>query len=200
MSIGSNVKSRVVNWILTVVARHLDKQTQETKAIISEAQYLKASQPSLKTEDYPNALQMQTVILAHKDKLEEVQSRSYSAVRMATYRILFAKIAILVLRLFDENRKSRTIFADDGAIGKTNQFLLDLCLPPDRAEDTSTALQDACERKWEKRYSPREVALFCFVQTISAIYAYHAGRIFKYGGLFWVIAELKKAFAKLWGP
>lgn len=44
MSIGSNVKSRVVNWILTVVARHLDKQTQETKAIISEAQYLKASQ------------------------------------------------------------------------------------------------------------------------------------------------------------
>jgi len=199
MSIGSNVKSRVVNWILTVVARHLDKQTQETKAIISEAQYLKVSQPSLKTEDYPNALQMQGVILAHKAKWEEVRMRVDSTVRIATYRLLFAKIAILVLLLFDENRKSRTIFADDGAIGRTNQFLLDLCLPPDRAEDTSTALQDTCENKWEKRYSPREVALFCFVQTISAIYAYHAGRIFKYGGLFWVIAELKKAFAKFWG-
>jgi hypothetical protein len=197
MSIGSNVKSRAVNWILTVVTRHLVKNTQEVKTIISEAQYLKVSKPSLKTEDYPNALQMQTVILAHKAKLEEFQSRVDSNIRIATYRILFAKIATLVLRLLD--RKSRTIFADDGAIGRTNQFLLDLCLPPDRAEDTSTALQDTCENKWEKRYRPRKVALFCFVQTISTIYAYHEGRIFKYGGLFWVIAELRKAFAKLWG-
>ena len=199
MSIGSNVKSRVVNWILTVVARHLDKQTQETRAIISEAQYLKVSQPSLKIDDYPNALQMQTVILAHKAKLEEMQSRSESSIRLATYRVLFAKIAILVLRLFYENRKSRTTFADDGGIGRTNQFLLDLCLPPDRAEDASTAFQDTCESTWEKRYSPRKVALLCFVQTISAISAYHAGRIFKIGGLFWVFAELKKAFDKLWG-
>jgi hypothetical protein len=92
MSIGSNVKSRVVNWNLTVVARHLDKQTRETKAIISEAQYLKVSQPSLKTEDYPNALQMQEVILAHKAKWEEVRLRVDSTIRIATYRLLFAKL------------------------------------------------------------------------------------------------------------
>jgi hypothetical protein len=193
MSIGSNVKSRVVNWILAAANRDLDKLLQQTNALKSEILALQGSQPSLKTEDYANAVQMQTVIIAHKAKLEEMRSRSYSNRRSLTYRILFAWIIILVLRPFASNRKSMATFADDGAIGRTNQFLLDLCLPPDRAEDASTALQDTCESKWEKRYSPRKVALLCFVQTISAIYAYHAGRIFKNGGLFWVIAELKRA-------
>jgi hypothetical protein len=105
---------------------------------------------------------MRTVLLAHRTKLEEMRSRANYKLGLA---ILFSQIVILVLHPFAANRKSRTIFADDGAIGRTNQFLLDLCLPPDRAEEYSTALQDACERKWEKRYSPREVALFCFVQT-----------------------------------
>jgi hypothetical protein len=199
MSIGSNVKSRVVNWILAVVNRELDKLLQLANAFKAEVQDLKGSQPSLKTEDYSNALQIRTVLIAHKAKLEEMQSRADSNIRSLTYHILFARISILVLRPFASNLKSMATFADDGAIGRTNQFLLDLCLPPDRAEDASTALQDTCESRWEKQYSPRKVALLCFVQTISAIYAYHASRIFKIGGLFGVIAELKKALAKLWG-
>ncbi|MDQ6703517.1 MAG: hypothetical protein M3Z96_10660, partial [Pseudomonadota bacterium] len=174
--------------------RDLDKLQQQINGFTSEGQYLKGSRPSLKREDYSNGLQMQTVLLAHKAKLEEFRSRVNK--RSLTYHLLFAQIIILVL---STDRKRRTFFADDGAIGRISQFLLDLCLPPDRAEETSTALQDTCENKWEKRYSPRKVALLCFVQTISAIYAYHAGRIFKNGGLFWVIAEWKKAFAKFWG-
>jgi len=40
MSIGSNVKSRVVNWILAVVERDVDKLNQQINTFTSEAQDL----------------------------------------------------------------------------------------------------------------------------------------------------------------
>jgi hypothetical protein len=51
-------------------------------------------------------------------------------------------------------------------------FFLDLCLPPDRAEETRVGLQDVYERRWLKRY-PRPVArAFCRVHAISIILAH----------------------------
>jgi hypothetical protein len=184
--------ARVAISIVKYAMRDFEGLRQQAKSVSDEfVGVLGSIQESLKKSDNND---YKPEFLTKLAKLEEIRSRWVSVRRSQAYRI---GVAIHLLRPFVEHEKIRTTLAKDWEIGRTHEFLLDLFLPPDRAEETSTALQDTCENKWEKRYSPRKVALLCFVQTISAIYAYHAGRIFKNGGLFWVIAELKKAFAKL---
>ncbi len=198
MSIGSKVKSRVVNWILAVLKRDLDKITRRKDTLISEVRYLRELQHSLKTADYPSVLQIETVILEHEARLDANKLSENYLHYILIAKILFAKIIIQIFTPFSISQKSGETFAAYIAIGKTNQFLLDLFLPPDRAEETSTALQDVCQSRWEKRYRPRKVAFLCFVHTVSTIYSHHAVRFRKLGSLVLGIAGLTKTFAKFW--
>jgi len=143
-------------------------------------------QKSIKKIDLSN-FSLKATLMAELSVKNAEASALKSRLKALRYRVAIAKFL---------SRPS----AWNGPLNRTNQFLLDLCLPPDRAEETSIALQDVCESKWEKSYGPRTRALLCFAHSISAIWAHHrAGRIFKFGGLLWFIAELKKAFSKFWG-
>jgi hypothetical protein len=197
---GYNVKSqmaRVVNIIVKFVKDDFDHIRQKTKSVNDDLiRILGSMQESLKKTDVNDY----TPELSGKyAKLEEIGSRLVSVRRSLNYRLHFAKIILRLFRPLAENESRRTTLPDDRTIGRAYEFLLDLFLPPDRAEETSTALQDVCRSRWEKRYGPRKVAFLCFVHIVSAICSHHTVRLRKLGSLVLGIAGLKKAFSKFWG-
>jgi hypothetical protein len=120
---------------------------------------------------------------------------SHKAIKAIKFRVKFVKIFLLLLSPFAKNG----VISRNGAISRTNQLLLDVCLPPDRADETSTALEDVSQSKWEKRYGPRTVALLCYIHSLGAIRAHYARGIFKLIGLMLGFLGLKNAFSKFWG-
>jgi hypothetical protein len=196
--IGYNPKlqmARVAKIILKFAKWDFDHIRQKTKSVNDDLiRILGSMQEFLKNTDINDCTPE-----GKYANLEEIRLCLVSVRRSWRYRIQFTKIVLRLFRPFADNEKNRTTLVEDGAIDKTYEFLLDLFLPPDRAEETSTALQDVCQSKWQKRYGPRRVAFLCFVHTISAIYAHHTVRLCKLGGSVLGITELKKAFSKLWG-
>lgn len=186
--------ARVVNIIVRFAKWDFDQIRQKTKSVNDDLiRILGSMQVSLKKTD------VNDYTPEFSAKLEEIRSRLVSVRRSWNYRFHFTIIVLRLFRPLGENENGRTALLEDGTIGRAYEFLLDLFLPLDRAEETSTALQDVCQSKWQKRYGPRRVAFLCFVHIITAIYAHHAVRLRKLGGLVLGITELKKAFSKLWG-
>ena len=72
------------------------------------------------------------------------------------------------------------------------RFLLDLCLPPDRAEETRDGLQGVYERRWLKRYPGPVARALCRVHGISIILAHHGSKISKFIAVVFGFLGIKK--------
>jgi hypothetical protein len=63
-------------------------------------------------------------------------------------------------------------------------FLLDLFLPPDRAEETLMGLEVVLETRWVSRYGQRAAAFICGCHVVATIGAYHWRRVVKLASFF----------------
>jgi hypothetical protein len=79
------------------------------------------------------------------------------------------------------------------------QFFLDLCLPPDRAEETRVALEDVYEKRWLPRHGHLGAWIICRVHVANAIFSHHAVRVTKLGGLILGMFGLKELSRRLGG-
>jgi hypothetical protein len=151
--IGYNPKlqmAHVAKIILKFAKWDFDHIRQKTKSVNDDLiRILGSMQEFLKNTDINDCTPE-----GEYANLEEIILRLVSVRRSWRYRIQFTKIVLRLFRPFADNERNRTTLVEDGAIDKTYEFLLDLFLPPDRAEETSTALQDVCQSKWQKRYGP----------------------------------------------
>jgi hypothetical protein len=84
-------------------------------------------------------------------------------------------------------------------IAGTSQFILDFCLPPDRAEETRVALEDVCEKRWLPRYGHRGATIISRVHVASTIIAHHSSWITKLCGVILGMVGLKELSRRLWG-
>jgi hypothetical protein len=176
--------ARVFYRIVVSFERELENIKLKTNALNDECIHLfELTQKSIKKMELAR---LKTTLVVELSTKSAQASALESRIKSLEYRVKIARIL-------------SGPSTGNGALSKTNLLLLDLFLPPDRAEETSIALQDVCESKWEKRYGPKILALLCFVHSLSAIFAHHKGRIYKFGGLVLGVAELKKAFYKFWG-
>ncbi len=101
-------------------------------------------------------------------------------------------------RIYKENGANRqviTIYSDDIAVSNVPHsheldadtiplvFLLDLCLSPERAEETLNGLQDVYENRWLKRYTPAFARTLCCAHVIGIIASHHSSKISKFVGV-----------------
>jgi hypothetical protein len=63
-------------------------------------------------------------------------------------------------------------------------FLLDLFLPPDRAEETLMGLEVVLETRWASRYGQRGAAFICGCHVVATIFAHHWRHVVKLGAFF----------------
>jgi hypothetical protein len=70
--------------------------------------------------------------------------------------------------------------------------LIDLLLPPDRAEELLNGLQDVYERRWIVRYTKTFAKLICRVHIVGVIFSYHSSKVSKFIGALCGLLGLKK--------
>jgi hypothetical protein len=64
------------------------------------------------------------------------------------------------------------------------RFLIDLFLPPDRAEETLMGLEDVYLRRWRPRYGRGLATFICSCHVAATIVTFHWGKIRKLKTLF----------------
>jgi hypothetical protein len=94
-------------------------------------------------------------------------------------------------------RPNELIWASD--TNKTSQFILDLCLPPDKADEMCVGLEDAFNRRWLPRYGTGGAKFIFITQALATVVAHQNGRLHKLFALLLGLPFLKKLSTWLWG-
>jgi len=193
-----NSKSRIAR-VFDQITESLDQDIEKLRIQVTDSSndllhVAESLKESLK-EPANLVMKIKSELLAGCAEFESRIESSERAIKAIKFRAKFVKICLLLLSPFAKNR----VISRNGTISRTNQLLLDVCLPPDRADETSTALEDVCQSKWEKRYGLRTVALLCYIHSLGAIRAHYARGIFKLVCLMLGFLGLKNAFSKFWG-
>ena len=195
---GRNSNSRIAR-VFDQFTESVDQEIEKLRIQVAGScndlmRLLESLKESLKKPDSV-VLKINSELLAGQAEFALRIGSSDKTIKAIKFRIKLVKIFLLLLSPFAKNG----VISRNGAKSRTNQLLLDEFLPPDRADETSTALEDVCQSKWEKRYGPRTVALLCYIHSLGAIRAHYARGIFKLVGLMLGYLGLKDAFSKFWG-
>jgi hypothetical protein len=152
----------------------IEKVWEKLEHSILQTQFLSDNTKNiyLETKNIHSEEKLEEYIRQHPEKLSDEQRK------------------ILLDRCYEYSRMMLTF--DVKVKSLPAGFFLDLCLPPDRAEETRVGLQEVYERRWLKRYSGPVARALCRVHGISTILAHHGSKISKFIAVVFGFLGIKK--------